>query len=51
MARGYTGQILVTWHTALESLGLAVGTTLLASVYPAWKASRMPVVAALRHNR
>lgn len=51
MARGYTGQILVTWNIAMESLILAVGTTLLASVYPAWKASRMPVVAALRHNR
>lgn len=51
MARGYTGEILVTWHTVLESLGLAVSTTLLASIYPAWKASRMPIVAALRHNR
>jgi putative ABC transport system permease protein len=51
MARGYTGQILVTWNIALTSLALAVGTTLLASLYPAWKASRMQIVDALRHNR
>lgn len=51
MARGYTGEILVTWDIALESLALAIVTTLIASLYPAWKASRMPIVNALRHNR
>ena len=51
MARGYTGEILVTWNVALESLALVIGTTLLASIYPAWKASRMLIVDALRHNR
>ncbi len=51
MARGYTGQILVTWDIALTSLALAIGTTLLASLYPAWRASRMQIVDALRHNR
>lgn len=51
MARGYTGQILVTWDIALKSLALAIGTTLAASLYPAWKASRMQIVDALRHNR
>lgn len=51
MARGYTGEILVTFDMALESLALAVATTLAASVYPAWKASRMQIVDALRHNR
>jgi len=51
MARGYTGEILVTWNTALEALILAVSATLFASIYPAWKASRMPIVNALRHNR
>ena len=29
----------------------AVGATIAASVYPAWKASRMQIVEALRHNR
>jgi putative ABC transport system permease protein len=51
MARGYIGQILVTRNIALESLALAVGTTLAASLYPAWRASRMEIVDALRHNR
>lgn len=51
MARGYMGQILVTWDIALTSLALAVGTTLLGSLYPAWRASQMQIVDALRHNR
>ena len=34
MARGYTGQILVTWDIALESLALAVGTTLARQPLP-----------------
>ena len=49
--RGYTGEILVTWNIAFESLLLAIGATLIASIYPAWKASRMQIVDALRHNR
>ncbi len=51
MARGYTGQILVTWDIALESLALAIATTLAASIYPAWRASQMQIVDSLRHNR
>jgi len=51
MAKGFTGQILVTPRLTIESLALAVVTALAASVYPAWKASRMAVVDALRHNR
>ena len=51
MARGYTGEILVTWQIALEAFLLAVGTTLVASMYPAWTASRNQIVEALRHSR
>jgi putative ABC transport system permease protein len=51
MAHGYIGQILVTWDIAFGSLVLAIVTTLLASILPAWKASRMEIVNALRHNR
>lgn len=51
LARGYTGEILVTPPMALEALLLAIFTTLVASVYPAWKASRMQIVNALRHHR
>ncbi len=51
MARGFIGEILVTWPLVLDALALALGTTLLASLYPAWKASRMDIVDALRHGR
>ena len=48
---GITGEILVTKDIALVSLALAIGTTFAASVYPAWRAARMQIVDALRHNR
>jgi putative ABC transport system permease protein len=51
MSRGYLGEILVTPRLVFDALSLAVLTTLAASLYPAWKASRMAVVDALRHNR
>jgi putative ABC transport system permease protein len=51
MAYGYMGEILVTWTIVLEAFALAVITTLLASIYPAWTASRKQIVDALRHNR
>jgi len=51
MARGFTGQIRVSWGLAGDALALALVTTLLAGIYPAWKASRMMIVDALRHAR
>lgn len=51
MARGYTGQILVTSNLALDAILLAMTTTLIASVMPAWRASRMNIVDALRCNQ
>lgn len=51
MARGYTGEILITANMVVEALVLAILVTLIASVYPAWKASRMQIIDALRHNR
>lgn len=51
MSRGYIGEILVTQSIVLEALFLAVGTTFIASVYPAWRASKMNIIDALRHNR
>nr|AEQ20451.1 LolE permease component of an ABC-transporter system [uncultured bacterium CSL132] len=51
MSQGYNGEILFTRQLALFGFVLAVGTSLLASFYPAWKASRMGIVDALRHNR
>lgn len=51
MEIGYTGQILLSWGLIGVSLAMALVTTLLASFYPAWKASNMEIVDALRHNR
>ena len=47
----YRGEILVTVSLLVQALGLALVTTLAASAYPAWKASRLEIVDALRHNR
>jgi len=51
MARGFSGEIMVTGQIAFDAFVLAVVTALAASIYPAWKASRMIIVDALRHNR
>ena len=51
MAHGYIGEVLVTPRIAVEALLLAIATTVLASIYPAWKASRQAIVDALRFNR
>ncbi len=51
MSRGFIAGIIVTPGIIFEALLLAVSTTLLASIYPAWRASRLVIVDALRHNR
>ena len=51
MARGYVGQILVTHALVWNALAIAVATSLVASAYPAWTASRMVIAEALRHGR
>lgn len=51
MARGYTGAIRIPFALAMDAFFLAFSTTLLASVLPAWRASRMNIVDALRHQR
>jgi putative ABC transport system permease protein len=51
MARGFVGEILVTPGLVLDALFLAAATALIASAYPAWKASRMVIADALRHGR
>lgn len=51
MGHGYIGRVLVTPGLAVSAALLAIGTTVLAALYPAWKASRMVVVDALRRNR
>jgi putative ABC transport system permease protein len=47
---GYSARLLVTPAIVLSSFALALVVALLASAYPAWKASRLHIVNALRHN-
>ncbi|HYR05070.1 MAG TPA: FtsX-like permease family protein [Gallionella sp.] len=50
MEEGYTGEIRITGTLLVSSFIIAFATTLLAGLYPAWKASRQQIVDALRHN-
>ena len=51
MSRGFIAAIMITPGIVLQALLLAVITTIIASIYPAWRASRLVIVDALRHNR
>lgn len=51
LTRGYVARILLTPAIVIEALVIAVMTTVLASLYPAWKAARMEIVDALRKYR
>ncbi|WP_265941732.1 ABC transporter permease [Dechloromonas sp. A34] len=51
MSHGFIGRILFTPQIVFDALVLAVTTTLLASILPAWKASRLNIVDALRYNQ
>jgi putative ABC transport system permease protein len=48
---GFVAQILVNWRVVVTAFALALLTTLLASLYPSWKASRLVITDALRHSR
>ena len=51
MSEGYRGGVMLTPGLLVKAFLLAIGTTSLASLYPAWKASSLEIVDALRHNR
>jgi len=51
MSRGFIAAIIITPAIIWQALLLALMTTLIASIYPAWRASRLVIVDALRHNR
>lgn len=51
MTEGFDAAIIITPRIVWEALIISVFTTLLASLYPAWRASRLVIVDALRHNR
>ena len=50
MDEGYTGEIRVTLPVLANAFAIAFVTTSLAGLYPAWKASRLNIINALRHN-
>ena len=51
MRHGFTGGVSLTVPLVLNAFLLALLTTLLATIYPAFKASRLNIVDALRYNR
>ena len=51
MSYGFTAKIMVTPWLALEACLIAMVSAIVASVYPAWRASNMVIVDALRQGR
>lgn len=49
-SEGYLGEILFDSRLATEAFIIGALSTLVASVLPSWKASRMEIVDALRHG-
>jgi putative ABC transport system permease protein len=50
MEEGYRGEIRATVGVLVTAFGIAFSTTVMAGIYPSWKASRMQIINALRHN-
>lgn len=48
---GYRAEILLSLRVIVDAIALALASAIVAGLYPAWKASRMPIVDALRFNR
>lgn len=50
MEEGFTAEIRITLPVLGNAFAIAFVTTALAGLYPAWKASRLNIINALRHN-
>jgi putative ABC transport system permease protein len=48
---GYVGQVRIAPSLGIEAVALVFVTALVAAAFPAWKASRLNIVDALRKNR
>lgn len=51
MEQGFDGEIRLTVPIVAKALAIAVGSAFVSSLYPAWRASRMNIVDALRQSR
>lgn len=51
MTQGYDAAIIVTPSLAADAVVLAIVTTLIASILPAWRAGHMNIVDALRYGQ
>ena len=49
--KGFPAGIRLNDYLIFTAVAIAVVTSLVASIYPAWKASRLIIVDALRHNK
>ncbi|HLC41035.1 MAG TPA: FtsX-like permease family protein [Methylomirabilota bacterium] len=47
--RGFVAEILIVPEVLVQAFRLSIITAVLSSIYPAWRASRLNVVDALRH--
>lgn len=47
----YRGEIRLTWELVASTTALTWLATVAAALYPAWRASRLNIVDALRHSR
>ena len=50
MEEGFTAEIRITLPVLASAFAIAFVTTAMAGLYPAWKASRLDIINALRHN-
>ncbi len=48
---GYRARILLSAPIVVQAIAISIASATVAGLYPAWKASRMPIVDALRYNR
>jgi putative ABC transport system permease protein len=48
---GYSAEILLTMPIVVDAVVLALASSAVAGLYPAWRASRMSIVDALRRSR
>ncbi|MCQ9372894.1 ABC transporter permease [Methyloversatilis sp. XJ19-13] len=51
MEEGFDGKIMLTFDIVAQAMLVAVVSSFVSSLYPAWRASRMNIVDALRQSR